>query len=514
MKKLTLIPVILFLLAQTAFAGGILTNSNQSAQFVRMLSRNASTQIDAVYFNPAGLMKMESGFHFAVHNQSVFQTRTIVSNYPYLNNSEYLGDVAAPVFPSAFAVYKTDNLAFSLGFGPNGGGGSANYKKGLPSFEKDFVNLSSGFARLHPLFAPYYIDQITGYDTDISFEGTSVFWGIQLGISAKINDAFSVYGGVRYLPSANTYTGSIEKIELRTGGGNLAASTYQSITKPILDGTIASLATAYGGLNNAIEAGYIDGNASVSDPIILHLIGAFSGTPGTNQDAVAFLEGTASGIQILANADLSDKEVKTKQTGAGFSPIIGVNISPNDKLNIGLKYEFKTTLVLTNETEVDDTGLFPDKVESNSDLPAILTAGVEYKFSDKFDASVSYNTYFDKDVDWGNNTLGQERTIDNNYWELALGLQYHISDVFTISAGGMRSKTGVSEQYNSDFSYSNSSITGAVGFEWKASDRLTLDAGVMVTNYESTDKNFGTYTENYDKETLGFAVGVSYSIFQ
>ena len=130
MKKLTLFAA-LFMLFQVAFAGGILTNTNQSAQFVRLLSRNASTTFDAVYFNPAGLMKMDNGLYFSVHNQSIYQTRTITTTAP-LNNKEFIGDVAAPLFPTAFAVYKMDNLAFSLGFGPNGGGGSADYKTGLP----------------------------------------------------------------------------------------------------------------------------------------------------------------------------------------------------------------------------------------------------------------------------------------------------------------------------------------------------------------------------------------------
>ena len=54
-------------------AGGIVTNTNQSAQFIRTMSRNASTDIDAVYFNPAGLVRMDDGFHFALHNQTIFQ---------------------------------------------------------------------------------------------------------------------------------------------------------------------------------------------------------------------------------------------------------------------------------------------------------------------------------------------------------------------------------------------------------------------------------------------------------
>ena len=41
-----------------------------------------------------------------------------------------------------------------------------------------------------------------------------------------------------------------------------------------------------------------------------------------------------------------DANVNAEQTGMGFSPIISVNISPAENLDISLKYEFKTKLEL------------------------------------------------------------------------------------------------------------------------------------------------------------------------
>ena len=214
------------------FAGGLLTNGNQSTQYIRMLSRNASTTYDAVYFNPAGLMKMENGLYIAVNSQCLFQTKTIVSGYPLLNSSTYDGKITVPVFPTAFAIYKKDKIAYSLGFGPNSGGGSAEFDKGLPSFEKDISNLVPGLAGLTKVG-----QIITGYKADISFKGESVFWGIQGGVSYKINDKFSVYGGLRYIPATNTYTGYIKNISVTANGTSKIASTYlTSEVAPILTG--------------------------------------------------------------------------------------------------------------------------------------------------------------------------------------------------------------------------------------------------------------------------------------
>ena len=84
---------------------------------------------------------------------------------------------------------------------------------------------------------------------------------------------------------------------------------------------------------------------------------------------------------VATGAALADKSVDVKQTGSGITPILGLNISPCEGLNIGMKYEFKTKLTLTNSTKVDGTGLFPDKAESSSDLPAIFSIGADYKIT-------------------------------------------------------------------------------------------------------------------------------------
>ncbi len=58
MKKQLLLITGLVGLAAMAFGGGIVTNTNQSAAWVRTMVRDASTDADAVYFNPAGLIKL------------------------------------------------------------------------------------------------------------------------------------------------------------------------------------------------------------------------------------------------------------------------------------------------------------------------------------------------------------------------------------------------------------------------------------------------------------------------
>ncbi len=533
MKKLTLF-ASLFILCNVVLAGGILTNTNQSAQYVRMLSRNASTQLDAVYFNPAGLVKMEDGLHFGLHNQSIFQTRTITSGNLLLHEEEYIGKISAPLFPDLYASWKKDKLAISFMFGPVGGGGGAKYDRGLPSFESQIAVMPSLLtARGLPT---------TDYSSDIFFEGTSVFWGVQLNGSYAINEMISVSAGVRVNIATNTYNGYLKNIKINPNqpafgaeySGSLqsapqffsdaaltmktwstGATSYASGLQPIVNGGGGSVLLSNGtdvGLT-AAQVGQIQG-----------LLGAAGLTSaqigGINiQAAQGTLAAAATGFDENAmvmsgySAATADKEVETEQTGTGFTPVIGINIAPNDNLNIGIKYEHKTILKLTNDTKVDGTGLFEDGKTSRSDLPSMLNIGIENKFSDAFSAQLSLNTFFDKGVNWGGNVYGQERTIDKNSWELSLGLQYNITDNFAVSIGGMHSTSGVSEQYQSDFSYSNSSNTGGFGFQWEVSKALTFDAGMLYTVYVDDTKQFEGYSETYDKENIGFAIGISYSIF-
>jgi len=119
------------LITGSVLAGGLVTNTNQSAMFTRLQNRNASTSIDAAYFNPAGLTKLGNGFFASINNQTIGQTKTIVNNYTYLGGTpkEYIGNVSAPFFPGVYLVFNTGKLSFSAGLNPIGGGGGAKYDK-------------------------------------------------------------------------------------------------------------------------------------------------------------------------------------------------------------------------------------------------------------------------------------------------------------------------------------------------------------------------------------------------
>ncbi len=580
MKRKLLLALSAALLSSSLMAGGIMTNSNQSASYARMLARNASLGIDAVYYNPAGLTKLGKGFYLSLNNQSIFQTKDVTNNYPYLHgnpDAKYTGIVKAPVFPGVYAVYKLNKLAFSFGFNPVGGGGGAKYDTGLPSFEMPISDLKP---KLGAAFG------VTDYSADINFEGTSVFFGYQGGVSYEISPEISVFAGLRFVTAKNTYKGSILNIMIDPTytaptvpgsgltvpafAGNFikaqafgvqmndyftkgatyltgvatyytgvaaqytgAAAAAAGLTANNLGSYTLAQAQAAGAITAAqqaqLEGALTAAGQSISTPIaqaqVVYTTVAGQATAGSAQatQGAAQFTGGAAQMTTLA-AGTGDVEVDAVQKGTGYTPILGVNLTLAEKLTLAIKYEFQTKIELTNKTKIDGSGMFPDGEKSRSDMPAMLSLGASYPVTSKLTTSLSYILYFDKSANYGKKVgldyVTNKSLIDKNYFELALGLEYSITDKFLVSGGYLRSQTGVSKEYQSDLSYSLTSNSGAIGGQYKITPGIALNLGALVTKYNKGDRPFthlpGTATtagvEKLAKTTWLMSIGLDIKI--
>ncbi|WP_320052520.1 aromatic hydrocarbon degradation protein [uncultured Acetobacteroides sp.] len=497
--------------AATTNAGGILTSSNQSASYMRVLSRNASTDMDAVYYNPAGLTLLKDGFHLSLNNQTLFQKRTIQSDYPYLNNNSYSGDVTTPFFPTFFAAYKKDKLAIFGGFGPVGGGGGATFNNGLPSFETDAASIPTSLSQKGI--------PTTRYALDMSFDGSSVIYGGQLGASYKVNDWLSVSGGARLIYARNTYDGYIHDIRINPisaanpGGGFVNANLFFKT----LATSAANAATSLQPLITNNAGGLTLAQAQAAGALTPAQVAQIQGGLGSNYNAamtIAQIQATYNGISSAFTtnaAKVADKNVDVTQTGTGVTPIIGVNITPSSKLNIGVRYEFATKLKLKNDTKVDDTGNYTDGKETNSDLPAILAIGIDYRIIPDLKLTASLTHYFDKDANWD----GKEKFITDNLYEFAVGMECNVSERILFSGGFMYIQTGAGQGYQSDISYSLSSHSVGFGAGYKITDQLTINSGMMYTQYVEGTRminytNVGNIKETYKKSNIGFSIGFDY----
>ena len=549
MKKKLLVFVSFLMLTQIGFSGGLVHNTNQSTAWTRMMMRNASTDLDAVFYNPAGLTKIGDGFHFSINNQSIWQTQTIENTFPYLNNSSYEGTISAPVFPGVYAAWKKGKLAVSVGFNPVGGGGGATFDKGVPLMEVPFSSLVPALSPLG----------VTGYNMDMSFQGSSIYWGIQAGVTYEINENISVFAGARYIIAKNTYEGHIKDVTVATPAGDAAPATYvQGVSDQAAGGAVMANGAADGmqpiidGGGGAYTLGQLEGAGMITPEQRAQLEGGLSaaGIPQDQIDAMNAAE--VQGAYYVAGAELTatsqmlagqaaylgvitaDQEADVVQKGSGITPIIGANISlMEDKLNFGLKYEFQTNMDLTNEVK-DNKGfvmgmnpatgekeyMFVDGETVNADIPAMLSVGGQYEIIDPLRVQLGFITYFDKNAGWAKDKDGND-LIDKNFVEYGLGLEYDITEKFLVSAGVLLARTGVKEEYQSNLSFSLSTNTLGGGLAYKINDRFTAQlGGYYVTyleqtydkTYELDPENIVNYTEKYDKETFGVSIGIDISL--
>lgn len=533
MRRILLLLIGIVVAGQMVFAGGLVTNTNQGAMWSRMLARDASVDIDAVYYNPAALVKLQDGFHISINSQTLGQTRQINSAFPFLNNPTYDGTVSAPVFPSVYLAWKKGKWAVSFGFNPVGGGGGAAFDKGIPSMEIPVAAGAAGLAELG----------VTGYSLNMNFEGTSIYWGLQLGVSYAINDHISVYAGARYNMAKNTYNGYIKDITFKTAGGDMRADDFMNgvaaqardgagqakeagdLMQPLINNGLGSVT-----INDAIAAGYL--TPEQAQLMIGGLV--MFGVPADQAGYYTFDQGqqtfygaatqlTGQATELEAGAFLmQDQEADVVQTGSGITPILGANLSfLDDDLNFGIKYEFKTTMELTNNTTLDFiTGLnpdgtpvtmFPDSVKTNADIPALLSIGGRWNFIEPITIQVGYHSYFDKGAGWSTTDAGVDK-IDKNFAEYSLGLEWAISKKVVLSGGYLFANTGVNENYQSDLSYSLTTNTFAIGMGWHISDAFMLNLGAYNTAYRGMtyQKSYSgiNYNESYDKNTWAVAIGL------
>jgi len=484
MKKLNLLILAVLVSTPVLFAGGLKTNTNQSAAWVRTMSRNATLGIDAVYFNPAGLSQLNNGLHLSLSNQSIFQTRKVTSDYNYLNGTpvDYDAELTAPIFPSIYAAYKMDKWTFSGGFNIIGGGGSADFQTGLPTFEvpvSDLVPML--YNSLQPLdqsiedatgWDPGYRN-VAGYDMNAGFNGSSTYMGIQIGATYAINDMISVAIGGRYVMANNAYEGSL--------------------TGVLVD-------APYGGWQTPGD--YLRRIAS---------------NPQLPADVIASLEATATGL----DAATADAQLDAIQTGSGFTPIIGVNFHLSDKINIAAKYEHHTKIELTNDTEVDDVNMFPDGGKVRADMPGLFALGAELSPLKNLTATASFNYYLDKSAYYGytdgnGEQIDNETTIDENGFTWAFSLEYKILSILGVSAGYTSGNNGVNDNYQSGLTYGLKSASWGAGVFVDLGEMITLNAGYSATSYDDYSKSQASsisvpYIDTYAKSTNMFAIGIDFS---
>ena len=132
-------------------------------------------------------------------------------------------------------------------------------------------------------------------------------------------------------------------------------------------------------------------------------------------------------------------------------------------------------------SEIPAVNKFRDGEKIDEDSPAQLAVGAMWNITDDVRLNLGYHHFFDKNVNWYNNTQDQ---LDGGTNEYLAGIEWDVTDKLTISCGTQLTRYQLTDQYMNDMSFVVNSNSLGFGFNYKASDKVTLKAGYFQTNYD------------------------------
>ena len=505
--KVILAGIMLAVTATTAQAGGILTNTNQSIDFLRNPARDAAIGLDGVYSNPAGVAFLPEGFHLGFNWQYAHQTRTIESTSPYFhfgkknNGSDtktFQGVADAPCIPSLQAAWNKGDWSMQLNLSVPGGGGACEYADGLGSFERVVGDIANGLmtldgaaksinAMLQQQGGTAQLKEygVGGYDMDGYMQGRQYYFGVQLGTAYKINKDLSVYGGLRFLYGTATYKARLNNIQvgITNDGGGLVYQDFGSFLPQavaqaqgcvtVLNGMISKVDAGISQLKDAGQTGSAQYQQLVAQKAQLE---GSRDQLKASETRLSQLSKYSDGVNLLCN-----------QSGLGIAPVVGIDYRFG-KFNFAAKYEFKTEIHMKNEStvfdasEIDAVNKYRDSEEVNEDQPAQLALGAQWNPIDPVRLNAGWHHYFDKSCSWYNNT---QDLLDYDTNEFLLGAEWDVNNRVTISLGGQLTRYGLTDKYMNDMSFVVNSYSVGFGANFKVNDNVTLKGGYFQTNYEN-----------------------------
>ena len=499
MKKFFLLLAISFNIQLSTFnkihAGGMMSNTNQNAAFIRNPARDGAIGIDGVYSNPAGVALMPEGWHMSLNWQLAWQRRLIYTQNPVFqadattagsDKKHYRGVATAPFLPSVQLAYNWKKFSFQASGAVSGGGGKCTFDSGLGSFDAAvgrvwYGKLLPATAGLNTLFNDQLhlgvkVPTSTGYSCNGFMEGKQYYFGGTLGAAYKIVDEanikVSAYAGVRFLYGMAGYKAEITDIKVHTTDGAQSLSQYAN--------TLSNSVYEAGVKASAIYA--TTGNRTALDAV------TEAGKSLTKESAE--LAKYYNGVYLQSD-----------QNGFGVCPIIGLDVK-YQWVNFAFKYEFRTKMNMTNSSTVKEAGLFSavnqfvDGTSVREDTPALLTLGLEVEPLKGLRFDVGYHHFYDRQAkktyfdangvrhDDKNSKLSK----GTNEWLAGVEYDFGKDKRWTVSGGIQTTTYGNTDEYMSDLSFVTNSWSFGTGVKYKINEKMAVNVGYFQTNYRDYEQ--------------------------
>ena len=445
----------------TANAGGLMTNTNYHIAFDRMMARGASTEIDAVFSNPAGLAWGYDGFQMSLNFQKPWQNRDIT-----YNDVKYEGVASAPIVPALFAAYKKDRWAVSGMIGIVGSGGFVKYDNGVPMFNvllgSTITKLTKNLNQATQGFAPV----VTPNEFDSEMKGKQYIYGGQFNFTYKLLDCLSAAAGIR----ANYYDGYYR--------GHVKANHTEK-------GNLASLALDVDqkgwGFTPLVSVNYRQG------PLTLTARYEFRTKIST--------ENETNSLSASLNSDLLIAAPLAQLVAAG-----AMSVEQATAMSSQIKSTVESGLAAY-------TAPYENGAHTRYDMPALLAVAAGYEFTPKLRATLEYHFFDDKNAKMAGD---RQEELTHGTHEILAGVEYDINDKFTVSCGGQRTDYGLSDGYQQNTSFACDSYSIGLGGAWNVNEKLRLNAGYFISLYSDYNKQASYGQETYSRTNNVIGVGVDY----
>lgn len=212
---------------------------------------------------------------------------------------------------------------------------------------------------------------------------------------------------------------------------------------------------------------------------------------------------SASGLPFLGNT-----VVELRDDATGWGGIFGVNISPDDRWNIGIRYETATKLDFELDARQGASLLtrmgYNDGRKQRGDLPALLGTGVSCKILENLKVDVNFIYYFEKDATWETGFDGA-----GNSYDVGLAAEYRFNKEWMVSIGYLYSNLDIdTEQIRvlpEEPKLDGNTI--ALGGVWSPTDTLNVTVGASRTFYAEATDSLGS---TYEKDVWALSCGVQW----
>ena len=448
------------LAASSAFAGGLLTTTNQNAHSLRFFAQDADINLTSLYANPAGSAFLNKGWHISASAMTAMQSRTIQSTFPLFvlnqnNNSAthtFKGEAFAPVVPSFDFAYVQDKWTISARFGVVAGGGTCEFEDGLGSLEA--LTIKNGIAGIANAWAN------TMLPTGMTVAQATAMGYMQQGMSQEAAMA------------------QVQKDAAAFGQQNFKGYTVN----PYMKGTQNYFGFQVGGTYKFLEN-----------------LSAYVGLRGVY--ATCAYVGGIDGVSVNGQ-DAPGMSLDCQQSGFGITPIIGIHYRPIKGLELAAKYEFQTKINLTNTTTPESAAvtevlpLYKDGNKVRTDMPALLNIGAQYRPIENVKIAASWRYYFDKSATKDGYVDGEKINmndlLDNNTMEFLASAEWKFCKWVAASFSWQNTSYGLSDAYMSDTDFNLSSNSIGAGLRIYPCSFMNIDLGYMHTFYKDravTDAN-------------------------